>query len=105
MRLRATTESSPTPYMSNDWTIETPKTVTIFGKNTAVRVGSALHQLHAERKQAQLQVEKLDQAISVIESLNGTGSLHQANQPTRIISQASPSQVPSVAMSREALPH
>jgi hypothetical protein len=91
--------------MSNDWTIETPKTVTIFGKNTAVRVGSALHQLHAERKQAQLQVEKLDQAISVIESLNGTGSLHQANQPTRIISQASPSQVPSVAMSREALPH
>jgi hypothetical protein len=49
----------------------------------------ALQQLRAERKQAQLQVEKLDQAISVIESLNGTGTIRQANQPTRIISQAS----------------
>jgi hypothetical protein len=30
---------------------------------------NALQELRAERKQAQLQVEKLDQAISVIESL------------------------------------
>ena len=52
-------------------------------------LSSALQQLRAERKQAQLQVEKLDQAISVIESLNGTGTVQQANQPTRIISQAS----------------
>jgi phage major head subunit gpT-like protein len=52
-------------------------------------LGSALQQLRAERKQAQVQVEKLDQAISVIESLNGSGTVQQANQPTRIISQAS----------------
>ena len=52
-------------------------------------LSGALQQLRAERKQAQLQVEKLDQAISVIESLNGSGTVQQANQPTRIISQAS----------------
>jgi hypothetical protein len=50
---------------------------------------SALQELRAERKQTQLQVEKLDQAISVIESLNGSGKVSQANQPARIISQAS----------------
>jgi hypothetical protein len=52
-------------------------------------LSSALQELHAERKQAQLHVEKLDTAISVIESLNGTGIVKQTNQPTRIISQAS----------------
>ena len=52
-------------------------------------LSGALQQLRAERKQAQLQVEKLDQAISVIESLNGSGAVQQTNQPTRIISQAS----------------
>lgn len=52
-------------------------------------LAGALQQLRAERKQVQLQVEKLDQAISVIESLNGFGTVQQANQPTRIISQAS----------------
>jgi hypothetical protein len=52
-------------------------------------LGSALQQLRAERKQVQLQVEQLDKAISVIESLNGSGTVQQANQPTRIISQAS----------------
>jgi hypothetical protein len=50
---------------------------------------SALQQLRAERKQAQLHVEKLDQAISVIESLNGSATSQNANQPTRIISAAS----------------
>jgi hypothetical protein len=50
---------------------------------------SALQELRAERKQAQTRVENLDQAISVIESLNGTGTLGKANQPTRIISAAS----------------
>ena len=49
----------------------------------------ALQQLRAERQQAQLHVEKLDQAISVIESLNGSGTSGQANQPARIISKAS----------------
>jgi hypothetical protein len=52
-------------------------------------LGSALLQLRTERKQAQLHVEKLDQAIAVIESLNGSGAVQQANQPVRIISQAS----------------
>ena len=50
---------------------------------------SALQQLRAERKQVQSQVEKLDQAISVIESLNGSGTFAKANQPTRVISKAS----------------
>jgi hypothetical protein len=49
----------------------------------------ALQQLRAERKQAQARVESIDQAISVIESLNGSGTLGKANQPTRIISAAS----------------
>jgi len=52
-------------------------------------LSSALQQLRAERKQAQLHVEKLDQAILMIESLNGSGTLRQANQPGRTISAAS----------------
>ena len=52
-------------------------------------LNNALHELRAEREQAQLQVEKLDQAISVIESLNGSSVPQNANQPTRIISAAS----------------
>jgi hypothetical protein len=52
-------------------------------------LGSALRQLRAERKHAQARVESIDQAISVIESLNGSGTLGRANQPTRTISAAS----------------
>jgi DNA-binding PucR family transcriptional regulator len=52
-------------------------------------LNNALEELRAERKQAQLQVEKLDQAILVIESLNGVGTSGKANQPTRVISAAS----------------
>jgi hypothetical protein len=52
-------------------------------------LSSALQQLRAERKQAQARVESIDQAISVIESLNGSGTFGKANQPTRIISAAS----------------
>jgi len=52
-------------------------------------LNNALQELRAERKQAQLQVEKLDQAISVIESLNGSGASGKANQPSRTISAAS----------------
>jgi hypothetical protein len=50
---------------------------------------NALQQLQAERRVAQLHVEKLDQAISVIESLNGSGASRKASQPTRVISAAS----------------
>jgi hypothetical protein len=49
-------------------------------------LNGALQQLRAERKQAQAHLEKLDQAISVIESLSGSGATRTANQPTRIIS-------------------
>jgi len=49
----------------------------------------ALQELGAERSRAQLHVEKLDQAIPVIESLNGSGTSRNANQPKRIISAAS----------------
>jgi hypothetical protein len=52
-------------------------------------LGSALQQLREERKNAQSHVEKLDAAISVIKSLNGSGTVTQAYQPTRIISAAS----------------
>ena len=50
---------------------------------------SALQQLRAELKQAQARVESIDQAISVIESLNGSAATRTANQPTRVISAAS----------------
>jgi hypothetical protein len=41
-------------------------------------LSSALQQLREERKRAQSHVEKLDTAISVIESLNGSGTFgHQ----------------------------
>ncbi|HVR26487.1 MAG TPA: hypothetical protein VMU26_24560 [Candidatus Polarisedimenticolia bacterium] len=50
---------------------------------------NALQELRTERKQAQLHVEKLDQAISVIESLNGSGTSPDTNPPKRIVSAAS----------------
>jgi hypothetical protein len=43
---------------------------------------SALQELRAERKRAQLRLESIDRAISVIESLNGTGTLRRiSNRP------------------------
>jgi hypothetical protein len=56
---------------------------------TMGKLSAALQQLRAERKQAQARVESIDQAISVIESLNGSATFAQANQPTRILSAAS----------------
>ncbi len=50
---------------------------------------NALQELRAERGRTQVQLEKLDQAISVIESLNGSGALRNAIEPKRIISAAS----------------
>ena len=56
---------------------------------TVANLSNTLHELRAERSQAQLHVEKLDKAISVIESLNGSGTSGNAIQPKRIISAAS----------------
>jgi len=59
---------------------------------------NALQELGGERSRAQSQVEQLDRAISVMESLNGSGTpsaatpdgaSHKATQPRRIISEAS----------------
>jgi hypothetical protein len=52
-------------------------------------LNKALQQLREEQREAQLQVEKLDQAISVIESLNGSGTSRSTNRPKRFISAAS----------------
>jgi len=50
---------------------------------------NALQQLRAEQREAQLHAEKLGHAISVIESLRGSGSSHQTSQPKRTVSAAS----------------
>jgi hypothetical protein len=50
---------------------------------------AALEELRKEHKQAQTHVEKLEQAISVIESLNGSGTSPRINQPARKVSTAS----------------
>jgi hypothetical protein len=49
---------------------------------------NALQELRAERREAQSQVEKLDKAISAIESLNGSAPTGKV-QGTRVISAAS----------------
>src|SRR5580692_511792 len=66
---------------------------------------NALQQLRAERREVQLQVEKLDQAISVIESLNGSGASRRANRPTRIISAASRRKMAQAQKARWAKAH
>jgi hypothetical protein len=59
---------------------------------------NALQQLRAERREAQLHVEKLEIAISAIESLNSAGTSRQANRPTTTIS--APTRIISVASRR-----
>jgi hypothetical protein len=49
---------------------------------------AALQELREERKQAQKQVEKFDQAIFAIESLNGSGTSVKGTTRTRVISPA-----------------
>jgi hypothetical protein len=56
---------------------------------------NALQQLRAERREAQSHVEKLDKAIAAIESLNGTGTPRQSNQPTGITSVSASPSVPT----------
>lgn len=50
---------------------------------------NALKELREKRSRARVEIEKLDQVISGIESLNGTGILHKPSQPSRVISLAS----------------
>ena len=51
---------------------------------------NALRELRQKRSHAQVEIEKLDQIISGIESLNGTGAASSKSvRPTRIISAAS----------------
>jgi hypothetical protein len=50
---------------------------------------NTLLQLRAEHSRAQLELEKLGQAISAIELLNGSGASRTTNQPKRVISAAS----------------
>jgi hypothetical protein len=50
---------------------------------------SAIQQIREERKQAQSRVEKLDEAILVIESLNGSRVSRKSGRPTRIVSSVS----------------
>jgi hypothetical protein len=52
-------------------------------------LAGALQQLREERKQAQGRVESIDQAISVIESLNGSAIPGKPNGAARVISVAS----------------
>jgi hypothetical protein len=50
---------------------------------------NALKELREKRSKARIEIEKLDQIISGIESLNGIGVARNATQPIRIISAAS----------------
>ena len=50
---------------------------------------NALRELREKRSRSQAEIDKLDQIISGIESLNGAGAVHESSRPTRIISAAS----------------
>src|ERR1700687_3139490 len=50
---------------------------------------NALKELREKRSKARIEIEKLDQIIFGIESLNGSVALHKPSQPSRVISAAS----------------
>jgi hypothetical protein len=52
-------------------------------------LGNALQELREDRSATELRLEKLNQAISAIESLSGTGTAGETSRPKRIISAAS----------------
>ena len=52
-------------------------------------LGNALQELRKDRSATQLRLEKLNEIISGIESLNGAGTAEHTSQPKRIISAAS----------------
>jgi|SRR5579872_1459416 hypothetical protein len=66
-------------------------------------LANALQQLRAERKQVQSQLEKLDKAISVIESLNDSGTQQKVNQPTGITSIPTPRVISAASRRKMAL--
>jgi hypothetical protein len=77
-------------------------TISLAVKSEGVTMGNlanALQQLRAERRVAQLQVEKLEVAISAIESLNGAGASRTTYQPTGITS--TPTRIISAASRRK----
>jgi hypothetical protein len=80
---------SPILRFSGDHSHPTISFAVKYEGATMSNLTGALQELGAERSRAQLHVEKLDQAIPVIESLNGSGTSLNANQPKRIISAAS----------------
>jgi hypothetical protein len=48
-------------------------------------LGNALQELRKDRSATELRLEQLNQIISGIESLNGSGESHKATQPTRMV--------------------
>jgi hypothetical protein len=50
---------------------------------------NALQELREKRRRDQIEIEKLDQIIAGIESLNGTGASHNPARTTRVVSAAS----------------
>jgi hypothetical protein len=52
-------------------------------------LGNALQELREDRSATQLRLEKLNQVISAIESLNGAGVSRKSGRSTRIVSSAS----------------
>ena len=50
---------------------------------------NALQELREKRRRDQIEIEKLDQVIAGIESLNGTGASHKTARTTRVVSAAS----------------
>ena len=50
---------------------------------------NALQELREKRRRDQIEIEKLDQVIAGIESLNGMGASHKAARTTRVVSAAS----------------
>jgi hypothetical protein len=65
-------------------------------------LGNALQELREEHSRARLRVEKLDQAISMIESLNGSGVSRTSGRPTRIVSALSRSRMAKAQRARWA---
>ena len=56
---------------------------------TMSNLQNALQELREKRRRDQIEIQKLDQVIAGIESLNGTETVHRTARTTRIVSAAS----------------